>query len=75
MSSVPKIVKLKFNGNQVCPDEVEQSGCAKFEMTSNKTGGRWNGELTIYPALFETCHQIVLVLDNPALALGVKLAN
>lgn len=80
----PLIENLKFNGKQVCPEGDNEpsalestvsdfdTSCAKFEMLSNGTGGRWDGILTIYPKTPSNGIRVDIELDKPAWALGVR---
>lgn len=71
-SQMPPITGIKFNEVQICPDEMEMNGCARFEMLSNGTGGRWDGRLIINPKQLGNELKIDLEFDEFSLALGVS---
>lgn len=69
------ITRLKFNNHQLCPDEYEENGCARFEMLTNGTEGRWDGILTLYPRQKNSMIEIELEFDEVSFALGVSKIN
>lgn len=69
---MPTITGIKFNEFQICPDEMEMNGCARFEMLTNGTGGRWDGKLIIYPKQLGNELKIELEFDEFSTALGVN---
>lgn len=59
---------------QICPDEIAASGCAKFEMLTNGTRGRWDAKLTVNEQRPANELKIDLEFDESSWALGVKFS-
>lgn len=51
---------------------MDESGCARFELLTNGTGGRWDGVLTISPQWKNSEMKIQLEFDEFSFALGVS---
>lgn len=66
--------KLKLNGHEICDNTVEStdSSCAQHEVIDGPKAGRFDGLLTISPKYSTDVPQVIIEVDNPALALGVS---
>ena len=69
--SVPKLTKIKLNGNQICP-EKSVTECLKFISEGMPSDGQWNGSITVYPDQTKDRIKLEIELDEPALRLGVN---
>lgn len=75
------VIEIKLNNAQICPEVAPgdnafrhfngNAKCAKFEMTGDGVGGRYDGVLTIYPQQPRNGIRVDVELDQPAWAFGV----
>lgn len=69
---------MSLNGVQVCHEgdfairDPGETSCAKFEMSGNGTGGRWDGVLTVYPQYSSNEIRVDIEFDEPVWALVVR---
>lgn len=67
------IRKLKLNSQEICDNsESLNVSCAELEVIDESKADRFHGILTLYPKYSSDALQVIIEVDNPALALGVS---
>lgn len=68
------IRKLTLNEHEICGNNIDaiDDNCAELEVIDGPSGGRFDGLLTFYPKYTSSVLQVIVEVDNSALALGVS---